>query len=245
MLRIVLILALLAPMAYGRLSGGPPKFTSITNEASDIVIGLVSSVTYTEEQSSLSLFRERDWLHYEMKILPIRVLRGDMTVFNKDKPETDQEITVPFLGGSPFGSVGSPHVHFHPVAGLIYIVFLNKTDAGAYELSNVSYGFLPIYYGLIEGSDPDIWKLLIETVRYEEMPMYLHDQLFKVLNDLSLDKEQREQLLDVRIEYLTNYTVLCAEKLDATKKERVKQKNVAPAPDKIESSRDMLLELGD
>lgn len=200
----------------GNLSSGEqPAFSNIVDGASNIVLGIATSVTYKEDTDSVKLARKKDWLYYEMRMVPIRVLRGDVVSYSEAQQSGESVgITVPFRDRSPYFDSGSPKVYFRPHVGLTYVVFLNETKAGTCALSDRRLGILPIHPAIVGSEEQDIWKLLIETLKSVEIPKYLHDELFDCLFGLDISETEEDELLQANYAYYINLLTTVKEKLN-------------------------------
>jgi len=200
----------------GNLSSGEQSaFSNIVDGASNIVLGIATSVTYKEDTDSVKLARKKDWLYYEMRILPIRVLRGDIVSYSEAQKNGESVgLTVPFRDRSPYFDSGSPTVYFRPRVGLTYIIFLNEVKSGTCDLSDRRLGILPIHPATVKSEEQNIWKLLIETLKSVEIPKYLHDELFDCLFGLDVSETEKDELLQANYAYYINLLATVKEKLN-------------------------------
>lgn len=230
-LKIVILMAFTVQLSYGGL-GSPESnkegnFTNLIAEASDIFIGVATSITYFEEDRPINYINKRDWLSYKISFLPVKILKGKICPFSIADVATSekQEITVLYRDGSPFFSWDSPTLCHTPIPGLSYIVFLKTSTSNSFELCSIRNGVLPVDPMLVKQNPSDVWQWLILTVKSQNMPLGLHDTVVNALLSYDQDKGSLRELLDAHVEFLIHYKDSCTKRLENARNDAKGEEN--------------------
>lgn len=194
--------------SMGQPSGTPSSqvstFVNMSTSATDVVVGVVASVSYNEDIDAAVLGRERDTLGYKIRVLPGRVLRGTILPYGKRKDKAESgAITVYYRDRTPFSYSGSIKVLFRPEVGLTYLLYLTpRKETDAFDLADSSLGILPILPLLGQAEKKDEWGLLLGTLESGDMPRYIHDTMFDMLiHSREISEEMKIQLRDANKKY--------------------------------------------
>jgi len=211
------VFAISAGVSMANLGGGPSEqaytFGIMSTGATDVVVGVVASVSYDEDVDAAVLGRKQDTLGYKMSFLPRRVFRGSILPYGKRKDKGESgAITVHYRDMSPFFFSDSAKVLFRPEVGLTYLLFLTPRKAtDAFDLADNRFGILLVLPALLwdEAEQKDEWGLLVGTLESGDIPRYFHDTLFDFLihcDDIS--EERKMQLRKINKEYYKQQLVI-------------------------------------